>query len=295
MSVIAKGATDTGSTGRAFAATLFEVAAIERLAGQAGRTYGVGAIVLTHGENDASNANYGQELHRLWSDYNTDLQAITGQSTTIPMFVSQHHSVPGDAGLRSASTLAQWRAGVDHPGDIVCSGPKYQYPYAADSVHLTTLGYDQLGEKYAQVYFERVVLGRDWQPLQPTRVQRSGSVITVRFDVPVPPLVWDDTLPEPHQTGNTEWAAGRGFEVWTSSSRIAIESVAIAGTTVRITCASDLPATGVVVGYAATSDGWPTPGRPTRWGKLRDSDPFVGTRTGSAQPNYAVAFEMAVP
>ncbi|WP_437954165.1 hypothetical protein WME98_40935 [Sorangium sp. So ce296] len=35
------------------------------------------------------------------------------------------------------------------------------------------------------VYHEKVVLGRDWQPLQPTRVERSGRVITVHFHVPV--------------------------------------------------------------------------------------------------------------
>ena len=32
-----------------------------------------------------------------------------------------------------------------------------------------------------------------------------------------------------------------------------------------------------------------------RGGQLRDSDPFVGATTGSAQPNYCVSFEMNVP
>ncbi|WP_437592955.1 hypothetical protein [Sorangium sp. So ce1000] len=39
----------------------------------------------------------------------------------------------------------------------------------------------------------------------------------------------------------------------------------------------------------------PPAGRTWRSGQLRDSDPFVGSMTGTAQPNYAVAFEMAVP
>jgi hypothetical protein len=30
-----------------------------------------------------------------------------------------------------------------------------------------------------------------------------------------------------------------------------------------------------------------------RWGLLRDSDPFVGSSTGTPQPNYCVAFDMA--
>jgi len=32
-----------------------------------------------------------------------------------------------------------------------------------------------------------------------------------------------------------------------------------------------------------------------RWGQLRDSDPFVGSTTQKAQPNFSVAFELPVP
>jgi len=32
-----------------------------------------------------------------------------------------------------------------------------------------------------------------------------------------------------------------------------------------------------------------------RWGQLRDSDPFVGSLTGTPQPNHAVAFALPVP
>jgi hypothetical protein len=117
----------------------------------------------------------------------------------------------------------------------------------------------------------------------------------VRFHVPVPPLVWDSTLPAPHQAVLTQWAQGRGFEVRAGSTNITISSVAIAGDSVQITCATDPPASGLMVGYAATADGTPRAGGTSRWGQLRDSDPFVGATTGSAQPNYCVAFEMAVP
>ncbi|KYG10369.1 hypothetical protein BE21_12390, partial [Sorangium cellulosum] len=204
MNIIRKGATETvngaTSTGRAYAATLFEVAAIARLAAAAGNTYGVGAITITHGETDAGNPKYEEELITLWSDYNEDLPKLTGQSQSIPLLVTQQHSVPTEAGTRLTSTQAQWHVGVERPGDIVCSGPKYQYPYAPDHIHLNAKGYELLGEKYGQVYFEKVVLGKDWQPLHPTRVERSGRVVTVHFHVPVPPLVWDSALPAPHQT-----------------------------------------------------------------------------------------------
>jgi hypothetical protein len=212
------------------------------------------------------------------------------------MLLSQQHSEPVGAGTSSTATLAQWRIGLDHPGDITCTGPKYQYAYVSDNIHLTNPEYERLGEKYAEVMVRRVVLGEAWQPLEPTTVERSAArVITVHFHVPSPPLAWDTTLPMPHQSAFTEWAQGRGFEVRNGTTRIAIGSVAIASDTVQITTATDLPAAGVVVGYASTADGTIRPNGTVRWGQLHDTDPFVGSLTRAAQANYCVAFEMNVP
>ena len=289
----------TGTSGRAYDATLFEASAITRLAQAAGKTYGIGAIVLTHGETDAGNSAYADGIYQLLTDYNQDLSAITGQTTAIPMLVNQQQSVPSDNGQVAVSALQQWQAGLDHPGEIVCTGPKYQYPYSPDDtthVHLDAQGYELLGEKTAEVYFERVVRGTDWQPLQPIAETVAGSVVTVQFHVPVPPLVWDDTLPAPHGTMIPEWAAGRGFEVLGSGVRETITDVEIMGDdTVQITCSSDLSGLNVVVGYAATAEGGTPPaGLTARWGNLRDSDPFVGSTTGLAQPNYCVTFQLVV-
>jgi hypothetical protein len=231
----------------------------------------------------------------LWQDYNTDLPAITGQKQKILMIVSQQHSLND----RSPSTLAQWKIGVDRPADIICSGPKYQYPYFSDSVHLTAEGYQQMGEKYGQVYFERVVRGRNWQPLEPTSVARDGKTITVHFHVPAPPMVWETSFQPPHQSIE-EWKNGKGFEVSTSAgAKVAIASAEISGDKVIITCAAD-PGPGARVGYAMIADGrnvkmlTPYPGT-ARWGQLRDSDPFVGTNSKKPQPNYCVAFELTTP
>jgi hypothetical protein len=288
----------TGTSGRAYDASLFEVTAIARLAAVAGKTYGIGAIVMTHGESDAGNSAYADQLYQFLTDYNQDLSAITGQTAKIPMLVSQQNSEPSATGLAAVSALQVWQAGVDHPGEIVCTGPKYQYSYASDSahVHLDPTGYDKLGEKYGQVYFERVVLGHDWQPLQPESATTTGNTVTVKFHVPVAPLVWDETLPPPHGTMIPEWALGRGFEVTAASARQTITSVDIVGDdTVQITCGQDMTGLQVVVGYAATAEGGTPPAaQPADWGQLRDSDPFVGTFTGAAQPNYGVAFQLVL-
>lgn len=291
----------TGDTGRAYAATLFEAGALTRLAKAAGKTYGVGVIVMTHGETDADppNAAYKDQLVQLLSDYNTDIAAITGQSYRIPMYISQQHAYPNGAaskGKRPDVNNMQWQLGVDHKGDFVCTGPKYQYEANpnGDGVHLSVTGAEMLGEKVAQVYYQRAVLGQDWQPLQPTSVERSGRVVTVHFHVPVPPLNWDSTFDAP---AIAEWKAGKGFELRSATANITIDSVAISGSDVQITASSDLPTGALFVGYALTSQGvqLKNHSKAVRWGMLRDSDGFAGVTTTLPNPNYSVSFELPVP
>lgn len=308
MIYLKKGAPQRGVNGHSYEAALTETKAITRLAKAAGKTYGVGAITVTHGECDAGNAHYEDDLYQLWSDYNTDLSAITGQTQKLLMIVSQQNGVNS----RSASTLAQWKVGVDHPAEFVCSGPKYQYP-SAEGVHLTVDGYQQLGEKYGQVYYERVVLGNNWQPLQPVGISRGpielagtsggvgvtnkGTVIRIQCHVPVPPLAWDSSFQEPHQSV-TEWDTGKGFEVSTADgAKVKIIEVGIFHDSVIIMCATD-PGPNARVGYATIRERarMTAPFNGTFcWGQLRDSDPFVGDVTKKPQPNYCVAFEMTVP
>jgi hypothetical protein len=291
MVALAKHSGDTtGITGRAYAATLFETAAIARLARDAKKSFGVRALVITHGETDAMSPTYERELVELAGDVNRDVRALTGQSDRIVVLLSQQFAFPSGAGERSVATQAQWRLGVERPDEFVCTGPKYQYTGSGDGVHLLVTGTHRLGEKTGQVYFERFVLGRDWQPLHPLGAARTGRSITVRFHVPVPPLAWDETLAEP-----LAWPKGRGFEVFASTEKIEIASVSLGGDSATIVCAGDLP-DGVRIGYAAASAGirmW-NASRAYRWGLLRDSDPFVGSTTRTPQPNFCVSFEMPV-
>jgi len=68
--------------------------------------------------------DYETGLYQLIQDYNTDLKAVTGQTSNVVLFVSQQSAVFISA---SSSSTQVWRAGNDHPGEIVCTGPKYQY------------------------------------------------------------------------------------------------------------------------------------------------------------------------
>lgn len=294
LKVIAKGAVPRDDTGYAYAASLFEVRAIARLARQARRSYGVGAVVLTHGETDADNPDYERALSAFLADYSADLPAITGQARPPQLLLTQQSSCPTEPNRVARSALSAWKASRAHPGEIICAGPRYQYSYARDGVHLDALGYDRLGEKYGQVYFERLVRGVDWRPLEPVRAQRGANLVSVEFHVPVPPLIWDESLPRPHGSPAHPWANGRGFELEVDGVAVPIESVELDGGRVNIRTAA-LPGGKLVVRYAATSSKEPRPTGTWRWGQLRDSDPFRGALTGTAQPNYAVTFELAVP
>ena len=55
MIYLKKNAEHVGVNGRSYEAAMIETKAITRLAKAAGKTYGVGAITLTHGESDAGN------------------------------------------------------------------------------------------------------------------------------------------------------------------------------------------------------------------------------------------------
>jgi len=292
LSVIAKDAVRGEASGVAYERSLFETRAIARLAKAAGRSFGVAAIVLTHGETDAENPDYERALLAFSRDYNADLPKITGQTRAIPLLLTQQSSCPVEAGSLAHSALAAFRASRAAGAGIVCVGPRYQYGYAADGVHLDSLSYDQLGEKYGQAYFESELRGQPWRPLSPLSARREGALIRVDFAVPVPPLVWDEALPPP--AARREWAAGRGFELFAQQTPLTISAVELSSSSVLIH-APDAPSGPLLVRYAATAAASARPRGTRRWGLLRDSDPFIGATTRTPQPNYAVTFELEVP
>jgi hypothetical protein len=266
-------------TAVSYAASLFEVAAIKRLADAAGARYRVGAVVFTHGETDANLANYEDELVTLQANYEQDLRTITGQTEPIPMILSQQTVAARDG--RPISTLAAWRAAKAHPEKFILSGPKYHYQHTQDQLHLSAVQYGRLGAKYAQVFHDTVIMGKPWRPLQPKAVSLEQGNLTVQFEVPKPPLAWDETLGLPHQTNHVAWAAGRGFEVEDAHGEVPITAVTIAGDSVQITLGREPSASAnepLSVRYAMTQDvfAWGG-GVPTgRLGQLHDSDDFRG-------------------
>ena len=261
---------------RAYPGGLSEARTFKRFADEAGKSFAYGAVILTHGECDASNPGYEAGLHQLWLDYNDDLKGITGQSQDIPLLISQQSTINVPSG---GSAVAVWRLGVDYPGEAFCVGPKYQYQYASDNLHLEASGYRRLGEKYAEVFDQVVNQGVFWKPLQPSSAALTGSQIWVTFDVPNPPLNWDENISRPHQEVHTAWANGRGFEVQDSTGELTILCVDIVSDdTVLISLAAEPTGSNLMLRYALTQDGSGIQGGTDLGmrGQLRDSDNLVG-------------------
>jgi hypothetical protein len=173
-----------------------------------------------------------------------------------------------------------------NPTKTILVGPVYNFPHLSANVHLTAEAYITLGEYYAKAFYQHIVRGVQWNPLRPVSGSLSGSVVTLTYNVPVPPLVFDTTNVAQLADGNY------GFESFAGNGAV-ITNVAIVDETngvVQLTF-DKAPVGGVSGGqpiryaYSGTATG-PVDGCR---GCLRDSDATVG-RDGNTLYNWAVHF-----
>lgn len=276
-----------GGKSLAYAAGLFETRAYAELTRNAAKRPWVSAVVLTHGEADAENPNYEAELSSYFDELSADLRAITGQTRPLTFFVSQQNAAPArgrERASRSTSSFETWHLSTVRT-DVVCVGPKYDFPYAKDRIHSTASGYRRLGEKLAEAYVDTVVRGAKFRPLEPVEATFDGAVARVTFHIPHPPLDWETTLGRPHDTPSHPWSEGRGFEVADASGDVGIVRARLEAEDVVLELARAVQAP-ALVRYAMTQDregpkGFRGGEPDGRTGLLVDSDPFEGEDTQS--------------
>ncbi len=280
-----------------------QVADGKRLADAAGKSYAVRAITAIHGEHDhyawssgdslfplprtdgqGDLADYGDALAEWQRDYEAGVKAITGQTVSPPLLVSQYshwNDVP-----TTVISFQQLRAHVQSNGKVVVVGPTYPMPYSSSCLHFTGEGERWLGEYFGKVYTRIVVERKTWEPLRPLALVRNGAAVTVSFAVPKPPLVLDtETVKDP---------GSYGFEaVDAAGARLAIASVALAGPTSVTVTLADPAAPAARLRYAYTFTGCGGSGTIAR-GNLRDSDD-TPSAIGKALWNWSVHFDEAIP
>lgn len=309
----------------AFVDAMRQVDAGMALAAAAGRSYVVRGVTFIHGEDDhysygslwpwprraggGNLANYGVAMDELQTDYETDIRAKTGQAEAVPLFMIQMHSwsntnvatsdpdyVPPTS---SPIPIEQYQAHKAYP-KVVLVAPGYMMTFN-DCLHFNGFGQRRLGEYIAKAYAKWVFEGQKWQPVGPRSVTRAGNVVTVRFHVPVPPLVLDTAnVTNPGNFGFRYLVGGNGKVA--SGTPQTIQSVQVtAPDTVTITLAAAPAGGGERLEYANyyNHQGTGRPGCPGRTtgvrGNLRDSDTSPSVTGGLPLYNWGVSFELPVP
>jgi len=256
------------------------------------------AIFVVAGEGDQLSSTYGTDMRQWQTDYQKDIQFLSGFTGLIPMFHSQISgwtSISGGAYETVTSPNLILSESEANPSRTILVGPRYFLPYAQAAggaqfpgVHLTNEGYRWLGEYYGKAYKRVVVDGGAWSPLRPTSITRSGNVITAVFQVPAPPLVLDTTRVT--NPGNN------GFE-FTSGEAVppTITGVSLVGANTVEILLSNVPTGGNErLRYAYTgipgNSGGPTTGPR---GNLRDSD-ATASLYGNDLFNWCVHFDKPV-
>jgi len=244
----------------------------------------VRAVAVVHGESDMMNGSYGLNIRQWQIDYETDYKAITGQTGTIPMFHSQPSCWTDPTNVNSATGVSPYQILSEsklNPTKTLLVCPKYFLPYTAASIHLTNAGYRWLGEYYAKAYYQHVVKGIQWTPLQISNVQRTGAVITLTVSGNVGNLQFDTVnVTDPSGASNT-----KGFEYTDSAGGgvyARISSVVLQGANqIVITLTADPSGnTNRQIAYAYTGTAGNNPGPTTGpRGNVKDSDPAVGKST----------------
>jgi hypothetical protein len=248
------------------------------------------AIFVVHGEGDHIDPAYGQNIRQWQADYETDIRNVTGQDVAVPMFHSQASAWTSPGNGSASTTLGAFLVLEEselHPDKTILVCPKYYFTYA-DGIHLTNSSYRWLGEYYGKVYRKVIVEGGTWQPLKPDSIVRTGTNISARFHVPVPPLVLDANLVSDPGRFGFEFYDGTGAPP-------AITDVQLAEPDrVLITLSAEPLGSNERLRYAYTgipgNGGGPLTGPR---GNLRDSDPELSLE-GNTLYNWCVHFDKPV-
>lgn len=292
-----------------------EVISAKKIAGQLGKKYQVPAVFVIHGETDNSLGNgskYSSFLEEWYTDYNTDIKAITGQTNDIYLFTDQMSSFGNDLatpnGIVSPTTaLGQLQASILNPR-IILVGPKYFLNYT-DNLHLNNLSYRKLGEYYAKAYKQTVLNSnsenyqKPWKPLLPVKSFIGGNTIKIQFQVPKAPLILDTNNVLTKENYGFEYVDGendnqKADQDNNKNPSAKIQSVKVVNDSVEITLNKVPTGKNKKIQYGLKADYLPDNrssgtgalARGSSGGNLRDSDENTSLY-GNNLWNWAVHFE----
>lgn len=258
---------------------LAALAKAQTLAEDRGWQVVVDACVVRHGEADASNPNYGQDLLEWQEDTDADLKSITGQQAPVHFLIAQPSSFYG-SDTQAAQRMVEVSESSPHHH---LAGPDYGYAdlYADDILHGTGPFYFLSGEYLARAF--RQVIWSAAEDSTVTRIisaERSGTTVTLTYEVPEPPLVIDTASVSERDVRGFRYAGGGGAT---------ITAVTVTGPqTIELTLASEPSGDNEVVHYAMSGHSGSRDTETIPRGNVRDSAGAVSAWDGRPLYNWAV-------
>lgn len=261
------------------------------------RPYRVLGVTVIHGETDdfinTPGATYKSYLEEFQSDYEFDVQVVTGQTETIPLFTDQESSFTSSYYVNKETSeipLAQLQAAVDNPGKIVMVGPKYFYDYnPTDGAHLAQEGSRLLGEYYGKVIYHVVFEGKEWTPLMPEMVGLRDNILYIDYHVPAGEIEIDTTI--------VAERPDYGFEFYDNEGSTSISAIEVMDEdTIKITLSQEPLGSDMKLRYAYRGVQGTYANRldPNAiGGNIRDTDTTLG-HSGNQLHNWAVQGEWDV-
>jgi hypothetical protein len=97
----------------------------QTLAKSLGLSYRVAGMIFIHGEFDNANPSYPMDLVHWQSDMQNGVQAITGQTGTIPMIAAQTQAILNTDEFAIGGGAGLYNAAVANPSTIFIGSPEY--------------------------------------------------------------------------------------------------------------------------------------------------------------------------
>lgn len=205
-----------GSSGKAIAqlakgtapytTLLNQINAAKALAVAAGKSFSIPAICWVQGEQDVGigvYASYRAALKQLRLDTEADIQAITGQ--TEPVAFLCYQTALDTQWLSWGPSQTSDFEGVQRAQLDLCNTEPHFYlvtpcwwfppapPPGLSNVHLSSLGYNWMGQYFGRAWAEIVVQKIKPRSLRPLGAVAVNNQVRVKFDVPYRPMVIDVT------------------------------------------------------------------------------------------------------
>lgn len=232
-------------------------------------------------------ASYKASLEGLQADFEADVQTATSQTAGVYMLAAQISDI-FDGGTPYSEISEAILAAAQDNSKIFLTVPLYYLSYgSSDALHINENGKIQLAGYHARAA-DQIAQGYEPRWLNPLAAWSVDNVVYVKFDVPVQPLVFDDS-----RLGTV---TGGGFAVEDSGGIMTISAYEAYGDMVKLTL-SATPSGSTEVRCAIDYAGGGLPDASSRTGvsTLRDSAPDTINVDGDTFHLYNPAPHFSLP